>query len=340
MAGKRGNHEGSIRKRSDGRWEARMSLDGGRRKSLFGKTRAEVAQRLRDALREVELGLPQTGAKQTVRQYLTEWVETVRPTLGKSSAHKYANYIRLHVLPTLGAVPLAKLTAQHLQRLYAAKLSAGLSPSTVNLIHKVLHRALADAFRLGLVQRNVSDLVDPPRRATHEMRPLSAEQARQLLATVQGDRLEALAVLALSTGMRQGELLALTWRNVDLTSASLQVQTTAKLVGGQLIVEETKTRRSRRRIALSPSAVEALRRHRARQLQERLVAGARWQAPAGRITTTSSRILSASLWTRAASGAGGSTTCSRGPGCRTSASTTCATPPPRSCCCRRCIRRW
>lgn len=274
---RRGNNEGSIRRRSDGRWEARISVEDGQRRSLFGKTRAEVAKRLSEALHEIDQGLPQVTTNQTVREYLTGWVETVRPALAKSSAYKYGSYVRLHILPSLGSVMLAKLTAQHLQRLYAAKLNKGLSPTTVNLIHKVLHRALKDALRLGLVQRNVSDLVDPPRRATHEMRPLSAEEARRLLDAVRGNRLEALAILALTVGMRQGELMALKWRHVDIPNATLQVQTTAKLVNGELLVEETKTRRSRRRIALSPMAVEALKKHRLRQNEERLKAGQRWQ---------------------------------------------------------------
>src|SRR5258706_1512040 len=194
---RRGNHEGNIRKRVGGRCEAAISVEDGPRKSYFGRTRAEVAKRLSGALHDVEQGLPLTGTKQTMRHYLTGWIETVRPTLAKSSAFKYASYVRLHVIPMIGSVTLSKLTAQHLQRLYAAKLNEGMSPTTVNLIHKVIHRALEDAMRLGLVQRNVSDLVDPPRRATHEMRPLSPEQARAVLATVAGDRLEALAVLAL-----------------------------------------------------------------------------------------------------------------------------------------------
>jgi integrase len=277
MTGRRGNNEGNIRRRVDGRWEARISEDGGKRRSLFGKTRTEVAKKLSEALHERDQGLPPVTENQTVRQYLTGWVETVRPTLGKASAYKYGSYVKLHVIPTLGSLQLAKLTAQHLQRLYAAKLNEGLTPTTVNLIHKVLHRALEDALRWGLVQRNVCELIDPPRRAHHEMSPHSADEARRLLEAVTGDRLEALAILALTTGMRQGELMALKWRNIDLSNATLQVQTTAKLVNGQLFVEETKTRRSRRRIALSPMAVEALKRHKARQNEERLRAGTRWQ---------------------------------------------------------------
>jgi integrase len=275
--GRRGNGEGTIRKRVDGRWEARISLEGGQRRSIFGKTRAEVAKRLSEILHEIDQGLPQITTNQTVRDYLTGWIETVRPTLGKASAYKYGSYMKLHVIPMLGSVTLAKLTAQHLQRLYAAKLNEGLSPTTVNLIHKVIHRALEDALRLGLVQRNISDLVDPPRRAHHEMRPLSADETRRLLEAVKGDRLEALAIVALTTGMRQGELMALKWRNVDLANTTLQVQTTAKLINGEMFVEETKTRRSRRRIALSPMAVEALKRHRLHQHEERLHAGERWQ---------------------------------------------------------------
>jgi integrase len=277
MAGKRGNGEGSLRRRSsDGLWEARVTLADGTRKSFYGETRAEAAKKMAEALQTLGKGIPLVDEKQTVKQYLTDWIEIVRPSLARSSAYKYASYIKLHVIPSLGKLPLARLGAVHLQKLYALKLSDGLSPTTVNLIHKVLHKALDDALKLGLVQRNVCDLVDPPRRAHHEMRPLNSEEAKRLLGAAKGDRLETLLLLALTTGMRQGELMALKWRNVDLSHATLQIQLTAKLVAGKVFVEETKTRRSRRRIALSPIAVEALKKHRVRQNEERLAAGSKW----------------------------------------------------------------
>jgi integrase len=115
---------------------------------------------------------------------------------------------------------VAALTPAHVQGLYRAKLDEGLAPKTVKYIHTTLHRALKQAVRWGLVPRNAAAGVDPPRVRTPEMRPLSPMQARTLLNAASGDRLEALYVLAITTGMRQGELLGLKWEDVDLKSGS------------------------------------------------------------------------------------------------------------------------
>jgi integrase len=276
MPGRRGNSEGSIVKRSDGRWMARFTLDSGQRKTFYAKTRQEAARQLAEALRDRDKGLPIIEERQTLEQYLTRWFEIVQPTVGPTSFKKYRQQLLLHVAPTLGGVSLSKVSAQQLQLLYAAKLKQGLSGTTVNLLHKIIHRALDDALRLGLVQRNVADMVDPPRRTPFEMNPLTLDQARALLAAAAGTRHEALCALALSTGMRRGELLALTWRHVDLDQRILQVRATLKRYDGRFFIAETKTRRSRRRIALTPSVCDALRRHRAQLKEERLALGQAW----------------------------------------------------------------
>jgi integrase len=139
-----------------------------------------------------------------------------------------------------------------------------------------LHRALEVALRLGLVQRNVADMVDPPRMAQHDMVTLSPEQARALLATAKGDRLEALYVLALSTGMRLGELLALKWNDVNLDVGTLQVRATVQHAAGGLVFSEPKTARSRRTVALPTTAVVALQGHRQRQLNQRRTIADAW----------------------------------------------------------------
>jgi integrase len=161
---------------------------------------------------------------------------------------------------TQGNAKLAKLTAQQVQALYSAKLKEGLSQTTVNHLHACLRAALKAAVRLDLVPRNVCDLVDPPRMAQHEMQVLSAEQARVLLDTCTGDRLEALYVVALTTGMRLGEMLGMRWSDIDLESArpSIEVHTALNRRGKGWTLKETKTKRSRRRIALTSQAVEAL----------------------------------------------------------------------------------
>jgi integrase len=141
----------------------------------------------------------------------------------------------------------------------------------------VLHRAFDAALRLGLVQRNVCDVVEVPRMRHYEMTTLSEEQVQHLLRAATGERLEALYVLALATGMRQGELLALTWRDVDLESASLHVRSTLHVTREGYVFAEPKTKLSRRTIALSPIAVNALRAHRMRHVEERLRAGQAWE---------------------------------------------------------------
>lgn len=276
--GKRGNSEGSIRKREDGRWEARLVLSNGERKSLYGKTRQEAARRLAEATRDRELGLTATSNRQTVEQYLTVWYETIKKHDVRPSTHlRYGYDIRLHLIPGLGRHQLSKLRAQDVQALYTSKLDQGYASSSVQHIHVALHDALNDAVRLGLIVRNVADMVKPPRIIKHEMAILSEEQARTLLATVAGDRLEALIVLALATGMREGELIALRWGDVDLDDASLQVRRTLQCTAEGYRWEDAKTTHSRRRIALPATVVEALRRHRLHQLEERLLVGEAWE---------------------------------------------------------------
>lgn len=232
----------------------------------------------RDSTRPCDKGLPVgLNERQTTQHYLTNWLEMMRPTLRPQTWKRYHDLLMLHVAPRLGNVPITKLTAQHIQRLYAAKMAEGLSPTTVHHLGTVIHGALAKAERLGVVAHNVAELVDTPRIAHHEMQVLDSEQVRTLLEVVRGDRLEALYVVAITTGMRQGELLALRWRDVDFTSQSLQVRATLQRTKEDgYVLAAPKTKQSQRRIKLSNTAAEALHAHRARQHAERLALGPAW----------------------------------------------------------------
>lgn len=277
---RRGSHEGSIYKRADGRWAAVIHLgyEGGRRrrKAFYGPTRQAVAERLAEALKARQDGLPLAGDRQTVRQYLDGWLASVRPSLRPATWQRYRQYVTLHAVPVLGRLRLSRLTPQHLQGLYAGKLKEGLSPTSVRHLHAVLHRALWQAARWGLAARNVADLVTPPRAKRRDMKTLSPEEARRFLEAAQGDRFHALYVLALSTGMRQGELLALHWANVDLDKGTAQVTGTLQQIGRGFAVTEPKTAHSRRQVALTRTAVETLRQHRVAQAEARLRLGAAW----------------------------------------------------------------
>ncbi|WIG58298.1 MAG: hypothetical protein OJF49_001043 [Ktedonobacterales bacterium] len=275
MAGRRGNNEGGISKRSDGRWMARITLDGGTRKALYGKTRAEVAKKMQEALHDVGRGVPLVDERQTVKQYLTGWYETMRSQIRPSSYRRYGDYVN-HLVPGLGQHSLAKLSPQHLQAFYNRKLAEGLSATTVHAIHSMLHRALDDALQMGLVSRNVSEMLKPPKRDHREMMPLSVIEVRRFLDVVADDRFYALYVLALSTGMREGELLALRWQDVDLARRIAQVRMNVQETSGRYIVAETKTAYSRRTVALTQAAVDALTAHWQHQQRDKATMGDQW----------------------------------------------------------------
>jgi integrase len=254
-----------------------LSIEKARREHLLGKTRAEVAKKLTRALEAHDKGTLVTGPRQTVGQFFAQWLDAVRPSLRPRTFVRYEQLVRLHVRPDLGALALTKLSPQHLQRLYTSRLDAGLSSTTVNHLHALIHKALSNAVRWGTVNRNVADLVDPPRNRHFEIATLTAEQTRAFLDTAAGNRLEALFVLAVTTGMRQGELLGLRWRDVDLDVGMLQIRGSMQATPDGLRIMEPKTPDSRRQVALSKQPVEALRRHRVAQAVERLRVGAAWE---------------------------------------------------------------
>ena len=166
----RGHNEGTIYKRADGRWCAQVSLDGGRRKSVYGRTRQDVARKLIEVLRDRDRGLPIVAERQTLAQYLMSWLDAKAHQLDAATQGRYGQLIRLHILPVLGKVALTKLNAQQVQALYANKISAGLSARTVRHLHVVLKSALKSAVRLGIVQFNVCERVDPPGPTRSELR--------------------------------------------------------------------------------------------------------------------------------------------------------------------------
>jgi integrase len=276
--GRRGNHEGSITQLADGRWQARVILENGKRKAFYGKTRQDVAAKLTAALRDRDRGLPVGPSDRlTVGAYLAGWLDVRQTQIKPRSWRRYEEIARLHLVPALGKLALSKLTPQDLQRLYSQKLAAGLSSTTVRYLHVTLRAALAEAERQGAVARNVARLVTPPHPRREEMHVLDSEQVRRLLDTAQGDRLEAVYVVAIHTGARLGELLALRWKDVSLDRASLSVQATLQRTAAGYTFAPPKSARSRRQIELTPTAVGALRQHRARQAAERLAVGRVWQ---------------------------------------------------------------
>jgi integrase len=253
-----------------------------------------VREKLIAARHAQQQGLPIANERVTTGQFLTRWLEeSAKLTIRPRTYASYAQLIRLHLVPELGRIPLGKLGPQHVQEFLNRKLASGLSPRTVQYLHAVLRRALNQATKWGLVGRNVALLVDAPRVRRTEVSPLSPEHARIFLEAVRGDRLEALYTVALAIGLRQGEALGPQWDDVDLEKGTISVRNELQRADGRLQLVELKAARSRRTLALPQVAVAALRVHQARLLEDRLLAGDRWEEHGIVFTTRLGRPLTA-----------------------------------------------
>ena len=230
---KRGNGEGGIsRHKSSGLYMARYTVKtetGTKRKTVYGKTRREAAEKLTEALARRDKGLLLDAGALTVGTYLDRWLDdSVRDTVRQRTWERYEQLVRVHLKPVLGRIKLKNLNPSQVRSLYREKIDAGSSPRTVNYIHVTLHKALKDATSDGLVPKNVAAAVKSSRPEKPEIHPLTREQARVLLdlASRDGNRFEALYVVAIHCGLREGELLGLRWADVDLELGTLQVRRT------------------------------------------------------------------------------------------------------------------
>jgi integrase len=187
---KRGNGEGSIGKRKDGRWMARYTvrtIKGPKRRTVYGRTRAEASAKLAKAMADRDGELVFDAGSLRVGDYLDRWLSnSVKDTVRERTYERYEEILRLHVKPALGRLKLKALTPAHVQDFYRDRLDNGFSPATVQKIHVILHKALSQAVSWSLVPRNAGEAVRAPRPAPKEMRPLSPDEARRLLETAGG----------------------------------------------------------------------------------------------------------------------------------------------------------
>jgi integrase len=290
--GRRANGEGTITHRSDGRWQAAVYKPDGTRKFLYASTRDEVHDKLVIAQRALMDGLPLPDERITVGDYLDQWLETlktlgsVRPTTWQS----YDSLARIHLKPGIGKARLAKLQPAHVQQFMAAQLADGATPRTIRYSRVVLRAALGQAMKLGLVTRNAAALTTPPKVSGKRIaRPLTPDEARNLVDGLDGDPLKALHILMLSLGLRQGEALGLRWTDVDLDHSVLHVRVQLQRIDHEYRLDELKTERSQRDLPLSQYQIRLLQEHRARQNEECLKSakwGNNWDlvftAPGGR----------------------------------------------------------
>jgi integrase len=269
-----------ITKRKDGRYMARYTVhtpDGPKRKVIYGKKYKEVEKKLNEARGDAAKGLVYDAGTMTVGEYLERWLsDSVQDTVRQRTFERYESIVRVHLVPAIGRVKLKSLTPAHVRGLYREKLDAGLAPGSVLHIHRAVSKALKQATDDGLVPRNAAGSVKPPRPRREEIRPLDREQVRTFLKTVEKERLEALCVVAVTAGLRRGELQGLKWEDVDLGAGTLQVRRTLSEPKGGYTFEAPKSGKGRS-IRLTRKAVAALREHRKRQLEERVERAGPWE---------------------------------------------------------------
>jgi integrase len=246
-----------------------------RQTRISAPTKKEVESLMAQALVGLETGYAEADIqKLTVEQYLNDWLPIAAQTLRPASYGRYEEIVRLHIVPALGKALLAKLSPLQVTKFYGECLAGGKSKTTVNNIHNMLHKALDEAVRLGLLLRNVTDLIDAPGRSRPEYITWTGEQVRAFLEVSDVDDFGALWRLAIYTGMRRGEMLGLKWEDVDMERAVLSVRRTySRGEHGRYVLGAPKTASGRRQITLPSSVVTSLRQHRVRQVEQRLHIG-------------------------------------------------------------------
>jgi integrase len=275
---RRGNNEGTISKRVDGRWEARVSLPNGKRKCFYGKTREEVRKQMQEALHDAQKGVLPADGRQTVKQYLEYWLDLRKQTqkIGISTVRTY--YYHIHrILPHIGQTLMMKLSAQQIQRMYLTMLGEGIASTTLFYTHNMLRAAMNDAVRQGVIQKSVLVAVTAPKNSNKEMQVLRPDQVQIFIKGIQGHRDEALYNLVLSTGLRAGEVFALQWHDIDFERRILTVRQGWHQEMKGYSMSLPKTPHSRRTIALSQRVIQLLLKHREQQEKEKEMVGERWQ---------------------------------------------------------------
>jgi integrase len=270
--GKRGNGEGTISRRSDGRWMARLSLADGTRQTFYGQSREEVAGALADAQADLRAGRLVTSSRRSLADWLDQWLaDEVKPNTRDSprTYEAYEGAVRIRIKPLLGKKRLDQLIATPgvIQRAYA-QLAEKYAPKTVNFTHNVLHLALEAARRTRLISRNPLDDIRPPKRpGSHaEDRVLELDDLGVVLQAMAGHPFEPAWRFVLGTGVRWGEAAGLRWADVSLVPGRehVTVRRAATRVKGGMLLKEPKTRKGRRQIPLMDDTVQALELQKAR----------------------------------------------------------------------------
>lgn len=290
MAKKSASGGGSIRQRPDGRWEARFTVgrDPGTGKqiqrSVYGATQKEARQKLAQAVAEIDKGTYQAPSKLTVGQWLDVWQRDYLGGVKPRTVDSYKTTIKVHIRPALGAIRLEALTAPAVQGFYNGLGKPqgdrpALSPKTIKNVHGVLHKALQQAVKVGYIRFNPADACELPRIERKELKPLDDTAISAFLQAVRGHRFETLYIVTLFTGMREGEVLGLTWDSVDFDRGTITIsKQLQKERGGSGAYRLVSPKNGKGRTITPAAAVmNILRQHRAAQIRQQLRVGPLWE---------------------------------------------------------------
>jgi len=294
----RANGEGSVyQRKADGIWVGALVLANGRRKVIYGATRGKAVEKLSELKVSVAtLGVPQTDERFTVESFFLAWLAENRPRLRPSSYRTYDSMVRIHIVPAFGSRKLTSLTTMQLERFL---LSVPLAPKSVTVLKGVISGALADAVKGGYLRQNPAVHADTPKVVPRKVEPVGPIEARAIIKAFDGDLLAPLVTLALLTGLRQGELLALQPEDLDLKARRLRVRHTLQSVAGEYRLLPPKTSESVRTVPLVEQSVAAIEAQLATQQAMKILKGDRWKSALGLLFTTSAGApLSGSTVTR------------------------------------------
>lgn len=264
MARRRSNNEGTLFK-DDKRdlWIAEISLPDGKRKRKTSKNLEVVKTWLLTQRSNLRDGLMVENEQITVSEFLNRWLNDVAQySLRPSTLETYRTLIRVHINQAIGGIKISQLRPDQLQFFYAEKIRSGLSKRTVQFIHSILRRAFKQAVKWKLAARNITEAVEAPVPDKKQVVPLTKQQIVSFLAVLTEDRLFPLYVIALGCGLRRGELLALSWDNIDLDNGYIYVTRSLQYIKGKIVIGEPKSAKSKRMVAIPDFVSVTLKRHR------------------------------------------------------------------------------
>lgn len=280
---------GTIRQRKDGRWEARYTIgrDAGTgkqiQKSIYGATQKEVRQKLQQVCADINNGIFAEPSKLTVAKWFDIWLKEYNNNVKPYTMKAYREKVNLYIKPALGAIKLTSVSAPAIQK-FINSLSTGdndsriLAPKTVKCVHGVLHKGLQQAVILGYIRFNPADNCSLPKMQQKEIKPLEEDEIKRFLDVIKGNKFEYLFLVDLFTGLRQSEILGLTWDNIDFKTNTIyvchQLQRQPER-GGKYVLSSLKNNKTRK-ITAAATVMHALRKQRQKQFEERALAANLW----------------------------------------------------------------